>query len=370
MANLICTETKEVYNTEVPRWKSDTGALLDLSITPFFDLEKIKSRAKCLWRYREALPIENEKNILSVDEGFTPLLELAFDNRKVLIKQEQLFSSGSYKDRGASVLMSKVKELGIKKVVQDSSGNAGCAIAMYSAMANIDCDIYVPANTSDAKLAQMKMYGANIHKIKGSREDTASAALEAARHHYYASHCRNPYFFQGTKTFAYEVCEQLNWNAPDSVVLPAGNGTLLIGCYIGFKDLLQAGIISKMPKLIAVQSENCAPLYHAFNKNENDISDIETQPTIAEGIAIAKPVRAKQMLQMVRETNGLFITVTEGEIISSVRLCGQMGFYIEPTSAATIGGLRKYLTQSNDEIIVSLFSGHGLKATEKIMKLI
>jgi threonine synthase len=240
---------------------------------------------------------------------------------------------------------------------------------MYAAMANIACDIFVPADTSDAKLAQMQLYRAQLHKIYGSREDTAEAALKAAEKHYYASHCWNPFFFQGTKTFAYEVCEQLDWQAPDAVVLPVGNGTLLIGCFIGFTELMQAGIISHMPKLIAVQSKNCAPLFEAFHRKEVDIHDIQTLLTLAEGIAIAKPVRARQMLDMVRKTQGNFIAVDEDEIIDALKLCGKMGFYIEPTSAATIAGLRTYLKQNEEERVVSLFSGHGLKSTEKILKI-
>jgi threonine synthase len=265
--------------------------------------------------------------------------------------------------------MSHVNELGIKKVIQDSSGNAGCAIAAYAAKANIDCDIFLQADTSPGKIAQMKMYGANIIKVNGSREAAAAAAKAAAAANYYASHCYNPYFYHGTKTFAYEVCEQLNWQAPDAVVLPAGNGTLIIGCYIGFQDLLRAGYISNMPKLIAVQAANCAPLATAFTIGAISLAATTNTPTIAEGIAIAAPVRGAQMLHMVRETIGTFISVTEEEIKAAWLMCGKIGYYIEPTSAATIAGLIKYNEAYSDDTIVSLFSGHGLKSTEKVMKV-
>ncbi len=361
MVKLVCSETKEFFNSDEHRWISNTGALLDISFIPKFDIKKIHSRSKNLWRYREAIPIEHNKNIVSVDEGFTPLIKIKFDKKDVWIKQDQLFSSGSYKDRGASVLMSKAKELGVKKVVQDSSGNAGCAIAMYAALSNIECDIYVPFETGEKKLAQITSYGAKIHKIPGTREDTAEATFKAAKKNYYASHCWNPFFFHGTKTFAYEVCEQLNWKAPDALVLPVGNGTLVIGCYIGFTELLNAGIISKIPKIIAVQSENCAPLFHAFNNGLNDIQSIKTSKTIAEGIAIAKPIRSKQILVYVKASKGEFLTVNETEIFEALKSCGNIGHYIEPTSAAVIAGLRKYIPMSENEVIVSLFSGHGLK---------
>lgn len=358
------------YDTSSPIWQSPEGNLLDINFLANFPIEKISARPTNLWRYREAIPIVSDQAIVSFNEGFTPLLSINFNGKNIGIKQEQLFGSGSYKDRGATVLMSKVKELGIQQVVQDSSGNAGCAVAAYAAAAHISCAIYLQEDTSPAKIAQMKAYGAHIEFVKGTREDVAEVTLKAAREIYYASHSWNPFFFQGTKTFAYEVCEQLGWRTPDSVVLPAGNGTLVIGCYIGFMDLLKAGIIDKMPKLIAVQSEHCAPLAQAFANNNTQYRDIVTLPTLAEGIAIAKPIRGNQILKYVRETNGTFITVTESEIKAAWKDCAAKGFYIEPTSAATIAGLIKYMEGYPHEEIVSLFSGHGLKSTDKIMTMV
>lgn len=351
-------------------WRSPENNLLNISFLAKFPLPTIHSRSQNLWRYREAIPIQSDQHIVSFNEGFTPLIQINFKGKKMGIKQEQLFSTGSYKDRGATVLMSKVKELGIEKVVQDSSGNAGCSIAAYAAAAGIGCAIYLQKSTSPAKIAQMKAYGAHIEFVEGSREDVAETTLKAAEQTYYASHSWNPFFFQGTKTFAYEVCEQLGWRSPDSVVLPAGNGTLVIGCYIGFMDLLQAGVISKMPKLIAVQTENCAPLAQAFFANETLYSDIPTQASIAEGIAIAKPIRGNQLLHYVRETLGTFVTVSETEIKAAWRECATKGFYIEPTSAATIAGLMKYMEGYPHEEIISLFSGHGLKSTDKIITMV
>ncbi|MCO4294136.1 threonine synthase [Solitalea sp. MAHUQ-68] len=370
MLQFICSVTGKKYPVNIPRWRSNAGHLLDLEFEAKFDLEKIKDRKPNLWRYLEALPITNENSIVSFEEGFTPLLPIDFDGKQAYIKQEQLFSTGSYKDRGATVLMSFVKELGIKKVIQDSSGNAGCAIAAYAAKANVDCRIYLPADTAEAKIAQMRMYGAEIERVPGSREDTAAAAFKAADSTFYASHCYNPFFYQGTKTFAYEVCEQLGWTAPDAVVVPAGNGTLLIGCYIGFNDLLKAGIINKLPKIIAIQAEACPPLSQAFDKSLNTYNEVPTEHTLAEGIAIATPVRGNQLLKMVRETKGKFYSVTEDEIENALLYCGKMGYYIEPTSAATIAGLRKYLAEQPTELVVSLFTGHGLKSTDKILKIL
>jgi threonine synthase len=367
---LIDSVTQFLVESSNLTWRSPSGNPLDLIFEATFDLGMIQKRKPNLWRYREALPIEKNTSIVSLDEGFTPLLFINFNGTKVGIKQEQLFSTGSYKDRGATVLMSHVKSLGISNVIQDSSGNAGCSIAAYAALAKIGCTIYLQNETSPSKTAQIKAYGSNISFIEGTREDVAEATMIAAETIYYASHCWNPFFFHGTKTFAYEVCEQLNWKAPDAVVLPAGNGTLLIGCYIGFTDLLKAGIISKMPKLIAVQSEHCAPLAKAFFAGQKTYSAIETSQTIAEGIAIAKPARGNQLLSIVQESKGHFITVSEHEIKEAWKECAQKGYYIEPTSAATIAGVKTYLKNSAGELVISLFSGHGLKSTDKILQLL
>ena len=189
-------------------------------------------------------------------------------------------------------------------MVEDSSGNAGCAIAAYAAKAGIRCEILVPANTSPGKLAQILFYGAELNRIPGSREDTAKAALKAADSTYYASHSWNPFFFQGTKTFAYEVWEQMGFRAPDALLLPAGNGTLFIGSFIGFRELMEAGLIGKIPRHIAIQAEKCAPLLKMFRDGLETIPPIDAGETIAEGVAIAAPVRGKEILDIVRQTGG------------------------------------------------------------------
>jgi threonine synthase len=321
-----------------------------------------------MWRYREALPLNAATEPVSCDEGFTPLLKCDLHGRTVYIKQEHLFQTGSYKDRGASVLITKVKELGVREVVEDSSGNAGCAIAAYGTAAQIACHIYVPESASAPKLAQIQAYGAILHRVPGSRSDTARAAMAAAQKMYYASHSWNPFFLQGTKTFAYEVCEQLGWRAPDALVVPTGNGTLLLGAWLGFEELYQAGHIQTLPRLIAVQAANCAPLAQAYQSQADEISSVEAGHTLAEGIAIANPVRGKQILAAVRESGGCFMTVTEDEIVAAFRRMGRRGHYIEPTSAATIAGLEKYvITMTADGLVVSVLTGHGLKSTDKIL---
>src|SRR5512135_536513 len=227
---MVCSGCQAVYPANEPVWHCQRcGSALDLQFEPVLDLVKIEERKPDMWRYREALPVEQDANIVTLGEGFTPLTQVNFSGQMVWVKQDQLFPTGSYKDRGAAVLVSKMKELGVDYCVEDSSGNAGCAVAAYCARAGIACEIYVPAETAQAKLAQIQLYGARLVRVPGSREDTARAVMAAAENHYYASHSWNPFFFHGTKTFAYEVCEQLGWRVPDVIILPVGNGTLLLG---------------------------------------------------------------------------------------------------------------------------------------------
>lgn len=371
MNQLVCQTCHQTYGLNEPRWRCGCGGLLEIEFRAVFDREAIRQRPTTMWRYREALPLGPEAEVVTFGEGFTPLVPVDFGGRAVWVKQDQLFPTGSYKDRGAALLISKIKELGIREVVEDSSGNAGCAVAAYCAAAGITCHIYVPEDTAPGKLAQIQLYGAHLNLIPGSREDTARAVMAAAQQIYYASHSWNPFFFQGTKTWAFEVVEQLGWQAPDTVILPAGNGTLVIGAALGFGELVAAGIIQRIPRIVAVQSENCAPLAQVEREGLGAVPAIQKKDTLAEGIAIAAPVRGMQIVDAVRASGGRFVTVSEAEIVASLRALGRQGYYIEPTSAATTAGVAKYVAAApRDERIVSVFTGHGLKATEKMMKLI
>ena len=301
-------------------------------------------------------------------EGFTPLEEVELDANRILLKVDYLFPTGSYKDRGATVLMSKMKEWGVQKVVEDSSGNAGSAIAAYCAKAGIRCEIYVPQYTSPGKLVQIQAYGATLRKVEGSREKAAEKAMEAASKFSYASHCWNPFFVHGTKTFAFEVWEQMAWKAPDTLVLPIGHGTLFLGAYMGFKELKKAEMVKTIPKMVGVQSAACAPLYQALKKGWREPQRIEKKETMAEGIAIAEPVRGRQILEAIGETGGEILVVTEKEIRVALREMGRKGHFIEPTAAATIAGLKKYLGKKRrKETIVSTLTGMGLKSAGKML---
>lgn len=258
--------------------------------------------------------------------------------------------------------MTLAKELGVKKVIADSSGNAGTAIAAYAARSNIACDIYLRDTTSPKKIDQVKSHGATIKAVHGTREDIAAAAQRAVDEEgvFYASHVYNPYFYEGTKTYAYEIYEQLN-GVPDSVIVPVGNGTLLLGVYYGFKELFKNALIEKMPKIVAIQAKHCAPLAEAYRNGEENAQAVVNEGTLAEGIAIAAPARSRQILEAVRNTNGTFIEIEEDEILDARAELSGKGFYVEVTSAVNYAGYLKYEKRPEEKIIISLCSA-GIKS--------
>lgn len=369
---LVCTRCNARYPLDTPIWRCSCGGLLAILYAPRFDRRRITRLGPTLWRYKDAMPLARETEPVSLGEGYTPLLHGRLGGVPVFLKQDQLFPSGSFKDRGAAVLVSQVAALGIKRVVEDSSGNAGTALAAYCGRAGIACEIYAPEETSPAKLAQMRAYGADVRTVAGGRAAAAAAALEAAESHYYASHVWNPFFLHGTKSFALEIWEQMGWKAPDTVVLPAGNGTLLLGAALGFDELLAAGQIRKLPRLVAVQAEVCAPLADAFRRGVQQITSVTPGLTLAEGIAIGDPVRGAQMLAVIGRTGGEVLTVSEAEILQALRVWWRLGYALEPTAAATLAGLAQYVNQGHreKETIVSVITGHGLKAMSQIDALL
>jgi threonine synthase len=348
--NIVCISTNEVLPIDAPNWKSHSGNLLQLSHGLVFSPDMIDIGEQGLWRYKAMLPVFSKEAVVSFGEGMTPIVQTVINGNKINLKLEYLFPSGSYKDRGATVLISHMRECGWKELVEDSSGNAGAAIATYAAKAGIRSQIIVSETTSPNKIRQLEMLGAEVIKISGTREDVAEEAKKRADKTYYASHCYNPFFFQGTKTFAYELWEQSAGNFPEEIFFPVGNGTLILGSFIGFMELLEAGLIDTLPRLTAVQAENCAALIN------HDLGKLST--TIAEGIAVKKPVRKSEILNAIRYTKGRIITVSEEEIISCWQQLASMGFYVEKTAAVGLAGWIKSNSPLNSLVPLT---GHGLK---------
>jgi len=344
-------------------WRCECGGIFELEGTEGFSLHSVRSDEFTLWRYQSMLPIQDAANIVSLGEGFTPLVEAQVYGLTVTCKLEFLAPTGSFKDRGTAVLVSFLREAGVSEVVEDSSGNAAASLAAYCARAGLHARIFVPAYASPAKLAQIAIYGAELVPVEGPRDNAALAAQEAAAEAYYASHNYSPFFVEGTKTFAYEVWEQLGHKAPDNLIFPVGNGSLLMGTYQGFMDLRRAGLVEHLPRLFAVQAQACAPFYQAYRKGLDDTQPVSPNHTIAEGIRIARPVRGRQVLRAVRETGGAVLAVDDSEIQEGRALLAQQGLYVEATSAATAAALRKMdKIIGADELTIMPLTGSGLKS--------
>ncbi|MFV0128015.1 threonine synthase [Streptomyces sp. HMX112] len=304
---------------------------LDFAPAPV-PLASLAGRVGSLWRYAEALPLTGPS--VSLGEGRTPLVALT---DTVSAKLDFLMPTLSFKDRGAVLLAELARRLAPRRVIADSSGNAGTAVAAYCARAGLDCVVYVPEATPPEKLEQIRAHGARLVTVPGDREATALAARAAADEPgtFYASHVHNPYFLHGTKTYVYELWEDLGGRRPDTLVVPVGNGTLLLGAALATAELYAHGLIETRPALVAVQTEAVSPLAEAFRAGADDLlSPAPTVPTLAEGIAIPNPPRARQVLAAVRETGGTFLTVTEDQIRAAQRDLAARGLFVEATGVA------------------------------------
>lgn len=365
----VCVECGHKFPLESNVWKCHCGGLLNFEYEkkPIDFKATAISKDRSLWKYIDSLPFEKDdcwRNI-TMGEGGTPLIQL---DRNLYAKADYYMPTLSFKDRGAAVLIAMAKKLGVDEAVADSSGNAGTAVAAYGARAGIRCHVFVPASTSDKKIKQIEAHGAEIHKIPGSREDTAKAAIDMVErtNMFYASHIYNPLFWEGTKTYFYEVFEQLDENMPEAFIIPVGNGTLLMGAYIAFKEMMEWGVIDRMPRILAVQAENCAPIKEAFINDKAIVEPCENKGTLAEGIAIAAPARGAEILKAVKETNGDVIGVTEEDIISAREALAYKGIYVEITSAANYAGYLKYVDkypELKSKMVVLPLCGAGLKSS-------
>jgi threonine synthase len=359
------------YSLSEPRWRSDQGQPLMITQLPGIRRGDIQSGMRSLWRYAASFPVPIT-NPVSMGEGCTPLLEHSWRGGRAHFKLEWFAPTGSFKDRGASVMISILRQQGVTELLEDSSGNGGAAIAAYAAAGGIKAKILVPAATQPGKTIQMRAYGAEVQLIPGSRQDTADEAERQAGRIFYASHNWQAFFLEGTKTLAYELWEDLGFRAPDNVLIPTGAGSNVLGCDIGFGELLRCGEIKRLPRLFAVQPKNCAPLCASFVSGAEDYVPVETLPTIAEGTAIAKPVRTREVLAAIRRSGGAAVSVSEEEIVEALNDLARSGLYVEPTcasAAAALSGLLRQGVIRPEEATVVVLTGTGLKATQRIGEL-
>lgn len=330
--------------------------------------ESIERGDRTLWRYAAALPVGREY-ACSLGEGLTPLVAGHLGGHPVWFKHDALLPTGSFKDRGAAVLVAHLRRLGLRRVIVDSSGNAAAALVGYSAAAGIACTVYAPATTSPGKLVQSRAFGATVILVEGNREAVAAAAQKATADDpsaFYASHNWHPVFVEGVKTWAIEVWEQLGGRNPAAAFVPTGGGSAFVGAWRGFGATGDA-----MPRLIAAQPAACAPIVAA---HAHDAPMAATPgATIAEGTRIAAPSRPAQILAALRDSRGGAEAVGEEQIVAALRELWAQGLYVEPTAAVGAAACRAALDRGDDlgdGPIVVLLTGSGLKATEAIAGLL
>jgi len=331
----------------------DCNGVLDLAYdAPALPLS-LSGRGTGLARYHEALPMSDDL-LERTSLGFTRTPMLAMGG-SVFAKCDYITPSGSFKDRGAQVLAALSLSLGAKRIVVDSSGNAGAAMAAHCARIGIPCVVVVPASAPAQKLHQSRAYGAEVRTVEGLRSAATALALALAAEEgtFYASHVENPFFLEGTKTWAFEVWEQLG-DAPAEVVMSVGNGSLFLGAYRGFRYLLDHGLTTRIPRMVAVQAQGWSPL-------TGDLTHGEDAP-LADGIAITAPRRIAQILRVIEETGGEARTVADDAIMHSTLELARRGLWVEPTSGAAWAGGVGYQSEGDGPIVISL-GGAGFKTT-------
>lgn len=338
----------------------------------------IDQKERSMWRYFPLLPVFDRKNIVSLGEGFTPILDLKKTGERLGIgqlqmKDESLNPTGSFKARGMSMAISKAKELGIKKCIVPTAGNAGGAMSAYCAKAGIEAVVVMPEHTPEIFKRECRMYGAELVLEKGLISDCAKkvSSLNASNEYFDVSTLKEPYRLEGKKTMGFEIAEQMDWTLPDVILYPTGGGTGLIGMWKAFLEMVDMGwITQRLPRMVAVQAENCQPIMETWLGNQSDCSNYAGSPTLANGLAVPKPFGEKMILQVLRETKGIPISVNEQEIVANMKeMSGSEGLLIAPEGAALLAALKK-LTANNwidrDEKVLLLNTGSGYKYLENI----
>jgi threonine synthase len=360
------------YPLDIPRWCSDDRT--PLLITPGDGLSRddIDGRSRSLWRYRAALPVDIARPI-SLGEGCTPLVQQAWGELRPFFKLEWFNPTGSFKDRGSAVMLSFLRQIGIDAVLEDSSGNGGSSMAGLGAAGGMRVKILAPASTSPAKIAQVRSYGAEVQLVEGPREESEAEAIRQSNDTFYASHNWQPFFLEGTKSLAYELWEDLGIRAPDNVVVPVGAGSSLLGCAFGFRELLKAGQIAKLPRLFVCQPLNCSPIDASFRAGLDTPVPREVHKTIAEGTAIKNPMRLREIIGAVRESGGGTVALSEEEIVAALRRLARQGLFAEPTSASAAAALDKLSDAGAikaGETTIVILTGTGLKAATTVAELV
>jgi threonine synthase len=359
----VCHKTtRDLLSVKCP----SCGKPLDVDLHFDFKDTDIGKDIYSMWRYKRFFPYIEEDDVVSLGEGWTPLVQ--FSDR-VDLKLENLNPTGSFKDRGSTVLVSALHRLVKEKkgfISEDSSGNAGASVAAYAARADLKAKIYVPESVSGPKFNQIQSYGAEIVKVAGSRSRVAEEAQRLEGGKIYVGHILHPLFRDGIRSLAYEIAEQCKWEVPDYVFLPVSAGTLLLGVISGFKHLVNSNTIKAMPTVVACQTAQVSPLYHLF-KNL-DYAPPETVTSIADALVSLNPPILELMCEQLKSAHGDAVMVEEDETKEAYKKLAGKGFFVEPSSAVAYASYKKQVEDgevSNDARVVLILTGMGLKTTLK-----
>jgi threonine synthase len=354
-----------------------------------YDLNKISltkksfnDRPKSLWRYHELLPVVDKTRIVDLGGGLTPLhkckkLSETLGLKHLYIKNDTLNPTGSFKDRPATVAVSKAFEFGFKAVGCASTGNLAAATAAHAAKAGLPCFVFIPANTESNKVLQAATYGAKIIAVDGTYDEANRLAAQASDEYDWALVNINvrPYYTEGSKTVAYEICEQLGWKSPRNIFIPMGSGALLCAIWRGFKQFKEINLIDELnTRVFGAQPLGCSPIVTAFKSNNEDVNPVEKPTTIAKSLAIGDPGDGIYALQAIRASDGLAEFATDNEILEAIHLLAETeGIFAEPAGAVTIAVLKKLVEAGKilgDEDTVCCVTGSGFKSAETIQKTI
>jgi threonine synthase len=308
------------------------------------------------WRNEEKMSIERYRALLPVDSfpalhvGWTPVTRRS----NIIFKMEYLSAGGSFKDRGACIATQKAKELGAREITVDSSGNSAIAFSLFAKMIGLKAQVFVPASAPQGKKSLLRFLGADVHEIDSSREEVNRRAMEEGKA--YVGHWWNPYFIDGVKTMAFEIFEQAK--DVDCVIAPVGSGTLFLGLYKGFKELVALGALERIPKLIAAQSSGYASLCSC--------SCYKEESKLADGIAIKDPPRRRELLRALKDSNGECVVVNDREIAEALIELRDLGFIVEPTSAAPYAAFKKI--EPEGKVLIPL-TGSGFKVMDELISI-
>ena len=349
-------------------------------IAKFLTRQALYARRSDLWRYREMLPVRREDNIVTLGEGWTPLLPAkrlgaSMGMSHLLIKDESQNPTGSFKARGMSVAVSMAKELGAKKLAAPSAGNAAGALAAYCARAGLGAYLFMPRDTPRANVIECEVAGAHVTLVDGLITDCgAEVARRKEREGWFdVSTLKEPYRVEGKKTLGYEIAEQSEWSLPDAIIYPTGGGTGLVGMWKAFDELQQLGWIGeKRPRMISVQAAGCAPIVRAFDAGARFAEEFENAHTVASGLRVPKAIGDFLILDAIRESGGTAIAVADDELLEGSReLARTEGIFAAPEGGACVPALRKLLERGDvkpDERVVLFNTGSGIKYLEAFEK--